>query len=813
MEIPKEFGGRFHVGERLVERPSCHIYRAVDKTLGDRPVALKIFFDQPNGNAEYIQEFNGFLAKFRTVSHPTLVPIIAGGEAGGWFYFAMELIEGPTLRDYLKSKSGPLDSEAATKIVSQLGGALKELHDHGLLHAHLDTRAIMFKGEDPRLAGYYPPVIEKILKTMTGGAARLLTDPHYIAPEQIQDSTTADHRADIYALAAILYEMVTGQRPFTAPNPLQLAMARLTKDPVPPGKVNSGVPPLLDAAIVKGLARDPKERFASVADFIDAVTGGKKPVMNPLAAMAEELPERLETQTIAVSMSTDAIKHILQAHDAQKRLDVEKTVAKETRAEDPAATQTHAAVRQGNLQLDVAATATSLKTDDLLRASFVILNGDDRGKRFAMTKDQVLIGADAGCDICLSGKGAPARYAIVMRRGNDYAAAPLSPKPLSVNGSEVTGVEEVPLTRGDVLDVGPVKLRFVAPGEVFTLHDSVADRVVDRPPSRLPKIITAVAATVVIIVLMLVYAYRQNKESAEALAKRQAAKKAQERKELVETLRREGDELFRAGKLIEPVEANARKRFEQIKELDPDDPYAKRRLAEIEERVRVLAEQEQRRKQFADQVGRLIADGEKYFKSGNYVSPPGANARESYQEALRLDPENEVAKSQLQEITRILGDFLGRVNALLERARELREEGRYVSSDGESAYGQVQQVLALDPQNQQAKSFLIDLAARALIAGDDARKRSDAAGMEKAFYTAQALGINPSFIEKKLEGIDVIRRSQSTAVRVYRGKEEETLYKSFPKDPRFLDLEVIYQQMGRLIADSKSSGVPIQGPK
>ena len=814
MEIPKEFGGRFVLGERLVERPSCHVYKAADKSLGDRPVAIKIFMDQPQGNSEYIAEFNKFVSSFRAVSHPTLVPVIAGGEQSDWFYLAMEYIEGITLRDYLKARSAPVESEVATNIAAQLAGALKELHDHGLIHGHLDTRAIIFKGDEPRLSGYYPPVIQKILKTVTGGAARLLTDPHYISPEQLEDSARIDLRADVFSLAAILYEMVTGSKPYTSSNPVQLAMARLTTVPAAPSKVNTGISPLLDAAIMKGLAKDPKERFTTMADFIDAVTGGKKPVMNPLAALAEELPERMDTATIAVSMSTDAIKHILQAHDAQQRsstkIDPSVAVA-ETKPADVGATQSRPAYK-GNLQLDVAATAIGMKADEGLRASFVAMNGDNQGARYSMDRDQVMIGSDMGCDITIAGKNVPARYALIIRRNDEFFAAPLSPKHISVNGNEGHG-EEVRLTRGDVLDVGPVKLRFVAPGEVFTLHESVAERVVDRPPNRMPKIMAIVAAAVVVVVMMFVYAYRQNQETAAAEKKRIAAKRATERKELVERLRREGDDMFREGKLIEPVEANARKRFEQIKEIDPEDPYAKRRLAEIDERVRTLSEQEQRRRQFADQVNRLLADGDKYFKAGNYVSPPGANARDSYQEALRLDPDNATAKAQLGEVTRILGDFVGRVATLLARAKELRDQGIFVSTEGDSAFSVMQQVLALDSQNAEAKGFLVDLAARSLIAGDDARKRGDAAGMEKAFYTAQALGVNPKFIEKKLEGIDVIRRSQTTAVRVYRGKEEDEIYKSFPKDPRFLDLEVIHQQMGKLIADARSLGGVIQGPR
>ncbi len=115
MDIPQELAGRFIVGAKLIERPSCVVYRGVDKELGNRAVAIKIFVDIPGERADWIAAFEREVSILRAASHPTLVPIISGGCENGRLYLAMELIEGSTLRDYLKNRETPIDAEIAVE--------------------------------------------------------------------------------------------------------------------------------------------------------------------------------------------------------------------------------------------------------------------------------------------------------------------------------------------------------------------------------------------------------------------------------------------------------------------------------------------------------------------------------------------------------------------------------------------------------------------------------------------------------------------------------------------------------------------------
>lgn len=789
MNVPKELSGRFVVGEKLAERPNCFIFRGEDKDLGNRPVAIKIFVDRPGGRKEWIESFEKEVGVLRLASHSCLVPIISGGCEDDYLYIAMELLDGMTMRDYLKARQSPVDCDLAVEFITCLADGLAEIHEKGGFHGHIDSRAVLFKGSELRLAGYFPHVIDEIQKSVTS-QGRFTNDPAYVAPEQITGEGSIDGRADIFALSVLLYEMVTGVKPFVAENPMQLAMLRLTKQPESPRKKNPNIPPLLDAAILKGLARIPAQRFATVTEFVDALTGGKQPSKNPLLdALGQEAAPILGTQTIPVSMSTDAIKHILMEHESKVRSEkIAKIMGK------PAEAPESAPPPESPKEKDISVVSTSMgmKAQPVAAGSLVVTSGPEYGKKVPLERAQAMIGSDGGCDLVLTGKGVSPRFAIVVRREDRYFVGALSAAPVVVNGKELESSQEAPLSRGDILTVGPHQVRFVAPGEVFTLQEKVADRVIDRPPSRLPKLLATAAVTLVIICGGLFYAYQQNLVLKQEQAKQVGDKKRKERVELVAKLRKEGDELFQKGALVEPVDANATKRFQQILELDPEDTYAKRRLSDINDRIKAVAEQEEHRRQFADRVNKLLSDGDRLFKAGAYVSPQGSSARDAYQEVLKLDTGNDRAQKQLAEINRILNDLTGELNRLMVQAKENIEKRQYIAPPGENAKEQIDRILALDPTNAEAKDLILDMAARSLVEGDIAKKQKKPDEMRRAYLTAQALGVDPNNIKRKLEGIKTIEQSTSSIVIV------ESTQNNVKQDARYLNMADIDQHISAL---------------
>jgi len=797
MDFPKNIAGRFNIKDQLVRRPSCVVYSATDSTLGDREVAVKFFIDRPNDKQEWIDSFNVELELLKNSSHKVLIPILDGGYADGWLYLVMELIQGPTLRDYMKDVGGPLELEKALDILRELSDGVSEIHERQAFHGHIDSRAILFKG-DPnnprvqvRLAGYYPQVIDQIQKSMTSDG-RLIVDPVYIAPEQISGQTK-DQRVDVYALSVLLFEMLTGQKPFTSSNPLQTAMMRLSQEPPSPAKLNPKLSPLVDAAILKGLAKNSADRFNSTAELVDAVSGGKSIPKNPLAQ--ELSPDRISgTETIAVSMSTDAIKQLLRVHDGQRSLPNASSKT-DSKSEDA----------QSADSIDTQQTMIGIPTASLLPATLMVMNGEKRGEKFIIDKNQLMIGGDAGCDIWLSGKNVAARYAIIVRRDGNYYLAQLSREPLIVNDKKVESEDDILLKRGDIINVGNHRLRYIAPGEVFTLHDNVADRTIDRPASRMNLIIAATCVALVVFGGGLIYNYRSNLSSKQSQLKRAKLTQQQKREEAVAVLLKEGDEFFKAGALKEPIGVNAFERFQKVLELDSDNSFAKRRLVEIEARVTELGALAQRRKQYEQKIIQLIRDADGYFRSGQYVSPPGRNAKEVYQEVLRLDPEHQHAKAQVAEIDNLLGDMVGQVNNLLAKAQEYIDRNQYVVPRGESAYEELQKVLQIDPNNEKAKNTLIDLAAVSIFSGDRAKRGADHATMRRSYLTAQALGVDPAYIQPRLKGAELIKKSKSEVIIFDHGDKDSKNTKS-ENDSRYLDTAEIERRVSELALREKTEG-------
>ncbi len=776
MEFSGEFSKRFVLEAELVKRPSATVYRAKDKELG-RDVALKIFVDRPGENQQWRERFEAEMSLLRTATHPVLVPIVATGLEEGVFYIAMELLGTRNLRDLIKDNEEGIEIDKAITYVSQLGEGLGEIHELGTLHGHLDSRGVLFKGEEVRLAGYYPRVIDEIHRSVSS-EGRLIIDSHYIAPEQITSSEKADHRADIYALSIVLFELVTGKRPFSSSNPLQTAMKRLTEQPPSPASLRKDISPLLDGAIMKGLSRNPDERFKTVDDLLDAITGGKKTQKNPFVGMDSE---RLGTDTIAVSMSADVLKQMLGGHQ------------KETKQEEPTKPE-----KQEAPTMDVESTVIGMQISGVLKASIVVLDGKEQGKRFALDQPQMMIGSDIHCQISLSEKDSPKRYAIISQRGENYFIEPLSPKGLTINGESIKEETEVFLKRGDVINIGNnLRLRFVAPGEVFTLRENIADRSIDRPKSKIPRV--AMVATAAALCLLLVFAYlSRDKLATKRVTK--ASKEAQiakEREAVVAKLMREGDEYYNQGALYEPLGANAREKYEKILELDSENIYAKKRLTDIESRSKVLAEEKNRREQRGQRLATLQDEAIKYFNRGDYVFPPGKNARETYQEILNLDPTHEIAKKKIAEIDLLVSDLLGQVVTRLARAQVYKELGQYVEPEGENAFSEVQSVLKIDSKNEQAKTMLLEMAAESIYEGDSMKLRAKGAEMRRAYLTAQAMGVDPSYIENRLRGSDILQKSKAGIIIVNR-KDDEKEKNSEKNGGSFLDTTEIERRVSAI---------------
>ncbi|RYD61465.1 MAG: serine/threonine protein kinase, partial [Verrucomicrobiaceae bacterium] len=219
------------------------VYKARQKSL-NRLVAIKILAPERERDARFAERFAKEAEMLAKLSHPHIVTIHDFGETGGLYYLVMEFINGVNLRDLLRD--GKMAPEQALAIVPPICEALQFAHDHGIVHRDIKPENILLDREGRvKIADFG-------IATIAGDAAERAGTPDYMAPEQSGGAKAIDHRADIYALGVVLYEMLTGERPTTIP----VAPSRRVQIDV-----------RLDEVVMKALEGQPERRYQTAADF------------------------------------------------------------------------------------------------------------------------------------------------------------------------------------------------------------------------------------------------------------------------------------------------------------------------------------------------------------------------------------------------------------------------------------------------------------------------------------------------------------------------------------------------------------------
>ena len=201
------------------------------------------------------------------LQHPDILPLYDSGEADGHLYYVMPFIEGETLRDRLV-REGRLGLDEALDIARSVAAALQFAHERGVVHRDVKPRNILLQSGRAILADFGVS-----LAIAEAGGARLtetglsVGTPRYMSPEQAAGTTEVDHRSDVHALGAIVYEMLAGDPPFTGRNTQAVLAQLLTEEPVPLRRVRPDVPEVVDAAVMRALAKTPGDRFDTVAEF------------------------------------------------------------------------------------------------------------------------------------------------------------------------------------------------------------------------------------------------------------------------------------------------------------------------------------------------------------------------------------------------------------------------------------------------------------------------------------------------------------------------------------------------------------------
>ncbi len=232
----------------------------------DRPVALKVLHPEiaaALGPERFLQE----IRVAARLNHPHIVALHDSGEADGMLYYVMPLIEGSTLRDLL-ARDGRLPADKAVRLARQIAGALDYAHRLGVVHRDIKPENVMLHEGEALVTDFG---IAKAL-SVAGGSTLTRTGiaigtPAYMSPEQAAGGTDVDGRSDQYSLACLLYEMLTGEPPFSADSPQALIAKRFTDTPRPLTAVVPTIPEYVSKAVRRALSREAPDRFATAAEF------------------------------------------------------------------------------------------------------------------------------------------------------------------------------------------------------------------------------------------------------------------------------------------------------------------------------------------------------------------------------------------------------------------------------------------------------------------------------------------------------------------------------------------------------------------
>lgn len=273
-------------------------------------VALKILHRQMAHDNRYVERFLREASTAARIDHPNIVRVLDAGEEQGNLYFVMEYIDGTDLAALLKKRPRLKEAEAL-KIVRAVAEALAEAHKHGIVHRDIKPGNILLKADGrPKLSDLG---LVRILNDATGSGftqtGMSMGTPHYMSPEQIEDASTVDIRADIYSLGITLYQMLTGARPFEGETPFKVMNAHLQQPLTPPDEIVRYLSAETNALVLKATAKNKSERFQTPAEMLRSID-----LALCVAEKCEDFESRIEGKNISQENSL-----ILRAAHLQSR--------------------------------------------------------------------------------------------------------------------------------------------------------------------------------------------------------------------------------------------------------------------------------------------------------------------------------------------------------------------------------------------------------------------------------------------------------------------------------------------------------------
>ena len=255
---------RYEIVDRLARGGMATVYRAHDRRL-DRTVALKLMHAHLADSPDFVSRFRREARAAARLSNPGVVAVFDQGSLDGVAYLVMEYVEGPTLRDLIAA--GPLSVKEALGLVAQLLRPLGAAHRAGLVHRDIKPENVLLPsdGSVAKVADFgLARAVTEVTQTTTGN---VLGTVAYLAPELITSGESTS-RADVFSAGVVLYELLTGQQPFTADSPIQIAFRNVHEDVPLPSKLVPEMPADIDELVATMTRREPQERPADADEAL-----------------------------------------------------------------------------------------------------------------------------------------------------------------------------------------------------------------------------------------------------------------------------------------------------------------------------------------------------------------------------------------------------------------------------------------------------------------------------------------------------------------------------------------------------------------
>src|SRR5712664_4076704 len=267
-QVQVHLGNAYTIERELGGGGMSRVFLAQDVRL-ERTVVVKVLPPQLAVGLS-VDRFEREIHLAAKLQHPHIVPLLTAGSVGDLLYYIMPHIEGASLRDRL-AHDHELPVGETVRILRDVVDALAYAHAHGIVHRDIKPANVLLSGKHALVTdfGVAKAVAESTGTTALTSMGVALGTPAYMAPEQATADPSTDHRADLYAVGALAYEMLTGRPPFTGPTVKAVLAAHVNDVPEPVTKYRDSVAPALATLIMRCLAKRPADRFQSAAELLD----------------------------------------------------------------------------------------------------------------------------------------------------------------------------------------------------------------------------------------------------------------------------------------------------------------------------------------------------------------------------------------------------------------------------------------------------------------------------------------------------------------------------------------------------------------